>query len=173
MKTTLLAFLGCAFTASLLAAPTADEIMSAAQAKAGRENKAIYVHFSASWCGWCKRLDAFLESPQIKPVFEKHFVPVKLIVQENDQNKALENAGGTNWLAQVGGPEGLPFSAFLDAKGKLLVNSKPNATGGNIGYPAQSAEIDWFLSMLKKAAPKNSDAELKIIETALREKKTN
>ncbi|MBE0544798.1 MAG: thioredoxin family protein [Verrucomicrobia bacterium] len=162
-------------TAVLAAPPGADEIIGEATAKATAGNKSIYLHFGASWCGWCKRLDAFLERPDIKPVFEKYFVPVKLVVQENEKNKALENAGSDQWLKKVGGPEGLPFSAFLDSKGTLIVNSKRPAKdgtpGGNIGFPAAPEEIDWFVAMMKKAAPKISEADLKVIETALRVQK--
>ena len=32
---------------------------------AAAENKAIFVHFGASWCGWCRKLDAFLERPAL------------------------------------------------------------------------------------------------------------
>ena len=69
-----------------------------------------------------------------------------------------------------GGPAGLPYSAFLDARGSLIVNSKRE--GENIGYPAQPTEIDWFVEMMRKAAPKISDDDLKTIETALKTKKT-
>ncbi len=146
--------------------PSAEQLLSQAKTKAAAENKAIFVHFGASWCGWCKRLDAFLDRPDIKPVFEKYFIPVKLVVQENEKNKALENTGADILLKQWGGPEGLPYSAFLDAHGALIVNSKRE--GKNIGYPAQTHEIDWFIQMMKKAAPNMAEADLKSIEAVLR-----
>ena len=65
-----------------------------------------------------------------------------------------------------GGPSGLPYSAFLDAKGELIINSKNK--GNNIGYPGEPQEIDWFIVMMKKAAPNMSPDDLKTIETALR-----
>src|ERR1039457_6324776 len=145
MKT--VALLLAAFSLSPLAAsaepPCADQLMAQAEAKATAEHKVIFVHVGASWCGWCRKLDAFLDRPDIKPVFEKYFIPVKLVVQENEKNKALENPGADALFKQLGGPSGLPYSAFLDAKGTLIVNSKRE--GENIGYPAQPSEIDWFI----------------------------
>ena len=146
--------------------PTADQVLAPAKAKAAAEHKAIFLHFGASWCGWCKRLDAFLDRPDIKPVFEKYFIPVKLVVQEHDKNKALENPGVDALLKNLGGLAGLPYSAFLDAKGALIVNSK--LKGENIGYPGDPSDIDWFIQMMNKAAPNMSPDALKMIETALR-----
>ena len=128
--------------------PSADELLFQAKAKALAEDKSIFLHFGASWCGWCRKLDAFLEQPDIKPVFERYFVPVKLVVQENEKNKSLENAGADALLRKLGGPSGLPYFAFLDAHGALIVNSKHD--GQNIGYPGEPDEIDWFLQMIRK-----------------------
>jgi thiol-disulfide isomerase/thioredoxin len=161
-----LAALGISNLVALSEPPATDQVLAEAKATASADHKTIFVHFAASWCGWCKRLDVFLDRPDIKPLFDKHFVSVKLVVQENEKNKALENPGAMALMQQLGGPAGLPYYAFLDAHGAMVVNSKRD--GANIGYPAEPAEIDWFLQMLKKAAPAISDADLKTIETALK-----
>src|SRR5712691_8358567 len=137
MKTMGLLILALALTSGSAFAGTAsaDEVLVSAKEKASAEKKAIFLHFGASWCGWCKKLDAFLDRPDIKPVFEKYFVAVKLVVQENEKNKALENPGGDALLRKLGGPDGLPYSAFLDVRGEMIVNSKRD--GANIGYPGQ------------------------------------
>jgi hypothetical protein len=97
-----------------------------------------------------RKLDAFLQQPDIKPVFERYFVPVKL-VHENEKNKSLENAGADALLRKLGGPSGIPYSAFLDANGG-------RRTGRDRLVHANDPE----------AAPKISEEDVKTIESALR-----
>jgi hypothetical protein len=98
---------------------------------------------------------------------------VKLTVLENGEKKKLENPGGDKVLAKVGGKgAGLPFFAFVDPKGELIVNAKRDGQEGqNIGYPMAPGEIDWFLVMLKKSAPKMTADQTRIIEEWLRSQK--
>jgi hypothetical protein len=78
------------------------------------------------------------------------------------------NSGATKALEKVGGAgQGNPFHAFLNSKGELIVNSKRNGQD-NIGYPYEPHEIDWFMVMVKKAAPGITEQEAKVIEAKLR-----
>ena len=105
---------------------------------------------------------------------EKYFVPAWLTIQENDDKASLNNPGGEEMLARVGGKgSGLPFIAFLDEKGGTIVNSlRPaGAKSANIGHPFEPEEVDWFLVMVKKAAPGISPDETSVLERWLRNQK--
>ena len=158
------------------APPPASEILDHAKTAAVAEHKAILLIFHASWCGYCKRFDQFLESPGIEPVVDKYFVIARLTVQEREDKQDLNNPGGDEVLDRVGGKlAGLPFFAFLDSNGATVVNSikpgKSNPAQRNIGHPVQPDEIDWFMKMLKQAAPAISAAEAKPLEDWLRAQK--
>jgi len=70
---------------------------------------------------------------------------------------------------------GLPFFAFVDAKGELIVNTmRPTGSGAetsNIGHPFAPEEIAWFMKMLNKAAPGMTSAEGQKIEGWLKQQK--
>jgi len=163
-----------ATTLGLAADPprAAGEILAEAETTAAAQHKTIFLMFHASWCGWCHRLDQFIETPDIKPIIQKYFVPTWLTIQEREEKAALNTPGAGNvWDRVSGKPAGLPFFAFLDEKGEPIVSSlQPD--GSNIGYPNEPQEIDWFMVMLKKAAPAMSPNESETLARQLRTKKT-
>ncbi|MEI9974019.1 MAG: hypothetical protein WDO73_19395 [Ignavibacteriota bacterium] len=93
-------------------------------------------------------------------------------VEESEQKKALETPGGDALLKSLGGPAGLPYFAFLDEKGAPIVNSRRprdnGQPGDNIGHPAEPQEVDWFMTMLSKAAPRMTRDEAGTLEKRLR-----
>ena len=109
-------------------------------------------------------LGKFIESKEANPILTKYFVVAHLEMGAAKQS----NPGTEKYLAQYGGQgKGAPFLAFLDARGKMVVNSLRGGTT-NIGYPGEPQEIDWFMVMLEKAAPKMSKQERAAIEGKLR-----
>src|SRR5262245_12966170 len=78
---------------SAMAPPTAESLLADAVKTAKAQDKVVLVHFGASWCSWCKRLDEMILGPELGKLFADHFVIVHLTVQESDNKKALENPG--------------------------------------------------------------------------------
>ncbi len=146
--------------------------MDAAYAKAGKEKKNVMLIFHASWCGWCKKLDAMLESPQFKSTFEKSYVITHVDVMENGPKKDLENEGGDQLLAQYDGEKaGLPFFVILSPTGERIGDSLL-PTKANMGFPSEPQEVSTFMVLLKKTAPRMTEAQRAMIETYLRNPKT-
>jgi len=140
--------------------PPAQTIIASALSTARAENKTVFVHFGASWCEWCKHLDAMLSSPEVGKLISNNFVLVNLTVQESDDKKALENPGAQEIMEKNGaGKAGVPYYLFLDKDGKKIVDSLAMPKGANIGYPATPEEIKTFESLLPKAAPRMTAAQ--------------
>jgi len=158
------------------APPPASAVVESAQSAAASQHKSVFLIFHASWCVWCRNLDRFIEAPEIKAVIDKYFVVARLTVLETGDKKPLDNPGGGEAMTQVGGAfAGLPFFAFLDETGKTIVNSirpgEGSAATRNIGHPAQPQEVDWFLVMVRKAAPGISPDEVTVLDNWLRAQK--
>ena len=144
--------------------PSAQTVINAALKTAQAENKTLFVHFGASWCTWCKQLDAMLVSPEVGKLIADHFVLVNLTVQESDDKKSLENSGAQELMDKNGaGKAGVPYYLFLDQTGMKLADSLAMPKGGNIGYPATPEEIKTFEGLLPKAAPRMTSAQRALI----------
>ena len=163
------------FTNSYSQTPSADKILSAAYQKAAKEQKNVLVIFHASWCSWCKKFDASINSPSCKKMFEDNFVIVHLTVNENAQNKKLENAGAAVYMQKFGGEKaGLPFFVVTDEHGEMIADSymrgngvKMRDPGQNMGCPASAEEVATFCKVLQTTTHL-TEAQLKVISKVFR-----
>ena len=142
----------------------AAELRAQALARAKAEGKAVFLHFGAPWCGWCHRLEDWMERPEVAPLLAREFVDLKI-----DTDRML---GGKDALAgdrSAAGLEpeagGIPWFLFLDAGGKQLATSE--SPKGNVGFPYEPHEVDHFMSMLEKASGRFTPAELQSLRESL------
>ncbi len=151
---------------------SAKVILDQAYNQAKIENKNVFVLFHASWCGWCKKMDANMNEAATKNLFDDNFVIVHLDVLERGNKKSLETPGGIDFLKKHNGEKaGLPFFLIFDAYGKILTDSF-NAKGQNLGCPSSAEEVVEFIKKLKNSSTL-SDEELAVIAEVFQEKKSN
>ena len=164
-----------AITASLSAQstpPAANEVLAKAVKLAGTEQKNVLVIFGASWCSWCKRLDAMLASPEVGKLFHDNFVIEHLTIQESKDKLHLENPGAQEMVDNAGGKgSGVPVYLFFDSAGNRLATSMSMPGGTNIGHPATPEEIKVFEGLLEKTAPKMTAAHRQQVSEFLSKQK--
>jgi thioredoxin-related protein len=134
---------------------SAQEVLNSASQAAKAQEKNILIHFGASWCTWCKRLDAMLESPEVGKLFQDNYVIEHLTIQESKDKVQLENPGAQEMVDNAGGKgSGVPVYIFFDSEGNRLATSMALPGGKNIGHPATPEEIKAFEGLLEKTAPR-------------------
>lgn len=149
---------------SQVAPAPASELLAKARAEAGKHGKRVFVRFTASWCGWCHKMEKVLDQPAVAAVIRKHYVFVTLDVLEQGPKKSLENPGGEKVMNDLGGAgQGIPFFAALSAKGEKLLDSRLMPGNQNIGCPATPEEIAAFGTFLTKTAPRMTETERKTV----------
>ncbi|MES2850260.1 MAG: thioredoxin family protein, partial [Bacteroidota bacterium] len=147
------------FSASMQAqttVPSAEEVLKAAYKQASEQHKNVFVIFHASWCGWCKKMDASLNDSTCKKIFDDNYVTVHLTVHENDEHKKEENPGADEILKKLNASDtGIPFWLVYNNEGKLLATSfmqLANKKKENIGCPANEKEVAAFTAILKRTS---------------------
>jgi thioredoxin-related protein len=136
--------------------PRAETVVREAVEQARAEGKIVLIEFGASWCKWCTNFQNFVQSAEVGGIIADNYVVAKLVVREEDEDKKrLEHPGGSELMARWGGAEsGLPFYVFLDASGAKIADSNAMPEGKNIGFPYTADEIDRFMGLLDKTAPR-------------------
>lgn len=137
----------------------AVQVLASAKSQAKDEGKLLFVHLGAPWCGWCHRLDEFLE--QYGAMFEKDYLFAKIDIDRMAHGKSVaeELRGGLEG--------GIPWFAILDSSGTKLSTS--DGPGGNIGYPAEPKEIEHFISMLQATAKTMTPEQINEVQSILTE----
>ncbi|HET9220517.1 MAG TPA: thioredoxin family protein [Terriglobia bacterium] len=152
--------------------PAANEVLAKAVRVAGTEQKNVLVIFGASWCSWCKRLDAMLASPEVGKLFHDNFVIEHLTIQESKDKVHLENPGAQEMVDNAGGKgSGVPVYLFFDSTGNRIATSMSMPGDKNIGHPATPEEIKVFEGLLERTAPKMTAAQRQQVSEFLSKQK--
>ncbi len=94
------------------------------------------------------------------------------LVGENQIGVVIRNIGGGSLapgeiIATKGESAGIPWYAFLDAEGEIVVDSTLPEKG-NIGYPYTNEEIATFMKVVQKAARTLNDDDIEQLAKSLR-----
>jgi thiol:disulfide interchange protein len=138
----------------------AEDVLAAGLEQARREDRRVFLHFGAPWCGWCRKLETWMEAPEVAGILAKELLDVKV-----DVDRAL---GGKELLARLRGDaeQGIPWFVVLDAQGQVLARGD-GAEGRSIGFPYEPSEIEAFGAVLAKGTRKLSAEDVDALKRSL------
>ncbi|MEZ6192901.1 MAG: thioredoxin family protein [Phycisphaerales bacterium] len=139
----------------------AEDVYKAALALAKAEDKRVFVHLGAPWCGWCHRFEDFLYREEVASILSQDYVMVKIDLSRMTGGKEF----GDKLVADK--PGGIPWYAVLDADGnKLMISVGPK---GNTVFPTNEYDFTYFNDMLKQTASRITDEQLATIDASIRD----
>ena len=121
-------------------------------------NKKLFLVFGYQGCSWCRVFDKYHGDKAVNEILSKYFTISKI-----DIYKTKTGAD----LYKIYGKAGTPSWTIFDTKGEILVDSDNGK--GNIGYPAEENELEYYVQALKKAVPNISESECKILVDKLKD----
>jgi thiol:disulfide interchange protein len=131
----------------------------AALARAKAENKRVFMHFGAPWCGWCHELENWMATPSVAAILARDYVDLKIDVDR------MKGAADVQKRFPASASSGIPWFAVLDGDGKTLADS--GAGNDNIGFPSTDEEIARFVALLDKSRQKLAPEDLAAIQKSL------
>jgi len=124
---------------------------TAAIALAKKTHRNVLIEIGGNWCGWCKRMDAFLEkNPTVYQALHNKFVLLKINVSDENENTAFMSA-----LPPV---LGYPHMYVSTGTGKMLVSKDTAELQLNGQYNAKI-----WLQFLTKWQAQTKDKNTNII----------
>lgn len=140
---------------------SAKAILAAAKKRAKAENKRVFVHFGAPWCGNCHELEAWMAEDDVRPLLEREFVDCKIDI---DRTK-----GGRRLLDRMrtGEPGGIPWFCFLSPDGEKLVESNRASDGKNVGFPRGEPNHVHVRAMLETGAVHLTEEQIEALVDSL------